>query len=210
MVTVRKNDPRILPLEHTVGSNWIRQSSFTSQECGDDLGVIRRSRRTERENTMNKIDTPARWYEREHWSYAADQHIVKTCADWMKLVPWQLFCTFTFAWKVSDPQADKTFVEFINRIEASLKCNVAYVRGDEKRFSGCGKPACGRHFHVLLASEKPLPPAVVEFFWKSMAGKRSDDAGIQAEPYDSHQNGVSYVVKSINDIHGDWSFRKLR
>jgi hypothetical protein len=152
----------------------------------------------------------ALWYHREHWPYASDQHTVEEYAAWLVKVPWQLFCTFTFARKVSDQQADKTFIEFINRLESSLKCNVAYVRGDEKRFSGCGKPACGRHFHALLTSEKPLPAAVVAFFWKSMFGKRSDDAGIQAEPYDSHQNGVSYVVKSINDIHGDWSFRKLR
>ncbi len=158
---------------------------------------------------MDKIDTPARWYEREHRPYASDQHTVEKYAAWLVKVPWQLFCTFTFAWKVSDPQADKTFIEFINRIEATLKCNIAYLRGDEKRFSGCGKPACGRHFHALLTSEKPLPPAVLEFFWKSMAGKRSDDAGAKAEPYDPHRGGALYVVKSINDINGDWSFRKL-
>lgn len=158
---------------------------------------------------MNRLEQPPRWYERGHWPYARDRHAVKKYADWVKVVPWQLFCTFTFAWKVSDPQADKTFVEFINRLEGSLKCNVAYVRGDEKRFSGCGKPACGRHFHVLLTSEVPLHPAIVEFFWESMAGKRSDDAGAKAEPYDPHQNGVSYILKSINAPNGDWKFRKL-
>jgi hypothetical protein len=151
----------------------------------------------------------ALWYERGHWPYASDQHAVKKYAEWVKLVPWQLFCTFTFAWKVSDQQADKTFIEFINRLESSLKCNIAYVRGDEKRFSGCGKPACGRHFHALLTSEIPLHQTIVECSWKSMAGKRSDDAGAKAEPYDPHRGGALYVVKSINDINGDWSFRKL-
>jgi hypothetical protein len=158
---------------------------------------------------MEETNGIPRWYERAQWRYAKDQRIVAGYADWLVKAPWQLFCTFTFTWKVSDQQAHETFVEFINRLESSLKCNVAYVRGDEKRFSGCGKPACGRHFHVLLASEKPLPRGFVAFLWKSMAGKRSDDAGARVEPYDSHQNGVSYVLKSISDIHGDWSFRKL-
>src|ERR1035437_1065116 len=133
---------------------------------------------------MNKLETPARWYEREHWPYASDQNTAKKYAEWVKLMSWQLFCTFIFAWKVSDQQADKTFIEFINRLEGSLKCNVAYVRGDENRFSGAGKPACARHFHALLTSEIPLHPTIVEFFWESMACKRSDDAGAQVEPYD--------------------------
>jgi hypothetical protein len=163
---------------------------------------------------MGKIEEIPRWYEpgwyeRMQWRYAKDQRTVAGYADWLVKVPWQLFCTLTFAWKVSDQQADKTFVEFINRLEGSLKCNVAFVRGDEKRFSGCGKPACGRHFHALLASEIPLPPTIVECSWKNMAGERSDNAGAQVESYDSHQNGVLYVLKAINDIHGDWSFRKL-
>ncbi|HEY1678121.1 MAG TPA: hypothetical protein VGG04_10470, partial [Candidatus Sulfotelmatobacter sp.] len=55
-------------------------------------------------------------------------------ADWVKQIDWKLFCTFTFAWRVSDPQARKTFDEFIDRLERSLRSDVCYVRGDEKRF----------------------------------------------------------------------------
>jgi len=158
---------------------------------------------------MQKLQQAVRWYEQERWPYAADRKTAEGYADWVKLVPWKLFCTFTFAWKVSDAQADKTFTEFINRLEHVLKCDVGYVRGDEKRLSGCGKPACGRHFHVLLTSVAPMHSSVVEWLWMGMAGNRSDDAGAQVEPYDANRNGASYVLKYINQVDGNWTFRKL-
>src|ERR1035438_1590697 len=120
-----------------------------------------------------------RWYKREHWAYEADRTTTEEYARWLKQVDWQLFCTFTFAWRVSDQQANQTYGEFINRLEQHLKCDVGYVRGDEKRFSGCGKPACARHFHVLLACVAPVAPEFVEAIWMSMAGNRSDNAGAQ-------------------------------
>jgi hypothetical protein len=150
-----------------------------------------------------------RWYERERWAYVADRKIADAYADWIRHVPWRLFCTFTFAWRVSDQQAIKTFVEFINRLEHHLNCDVGYVRGDEKRFSGCGKPACARHFHVLMTFVTPVSPKYVEAIWKSMAGNRSDNAGAKVEVYDPDLNGESYVLKFINRVDGDWAFRKL-
>jgi hypothetical protein len=150
-----------------------------------------------------------RWYDRKRWPYAGDRHVANEYATWLKLVPWKLFCTFTFAWKVSDPQAEKVFDEFINRLERHLKCDVAYVRGDEKRLSGCGKPASGRHFHVLMTCVAPVSPFFVEVLWMSMAGNRSDGAGAQVQAYDASLNGVSYVLKLINQVDGDWAFRKL-
>jgi hypothetical protein len=150
-----------------------------------------------------------RWYERERWAYNIDRNTVKECARWVKEVDWKLFCTFTFAWKVSDQQADKTFGEFINRLERVLKCDIGYVRGDEKRLSGCGKPACGRHFHVLFTSAAPLIPASVALFWMEMAGNRSDDAGAKVEPYNPSRNEAEYVLKFIYDLDGGWVVRKL-
>jgi hypothetical protein len=160
---------------------------------------------------MQKTHRPnaGRWYERESWPYAADRQTAEQYADWIKLIPWKLFCTFTFAWRVSDPQATKTFNEFINRLERDLKCDVGYVRGDEKRFSGCGKPASGRHFHVLLTSAAPMNPWLVEGLWMSMAGTRADLGSAHVLPYDADLDGVSYVLKSINRADGDWAFKKL-
>ncbi len=103
----------------------------------------------------------ARWYERENLPYAADWKLVEGYADWLKLVEWKLFCTFTFAGKVSDAHANRGFDEFIDGLERHVKCDVGYVRGDERRFSGCGKPASGRHFHALLTYEgKVHPPSL--------------------------------------------------
>jgi hypothetical protein len=159
---------------------------------------------------MQQVQKAVRWYERERWAYAVDRKFVKETADWVKQVDWKLFCTFTFAgWKVPDEKADKIFAEFINRLEGVLGCDVCYVRGDEKRLSGCGKPACGRHFHVLLTSVAPLQPAFIEWLWQSMAGNRSDDAGAKVEPYDPARNGAEYVLKFINKPDGGWAVRKL-
>ena len=75
---------------------------------------------------------------------------------WLKTVPWQLFCTFTFAWPVSDPQALKVFNELVTRMEIFVRGPIAFVRGDEKRFSGCGMPGAPRHFHVVFAAHRRL------------------------------------------------------
>jgi hypothetical protein len=150
-----------------------------------------------------------RWYDRDCSPYPADRKVAEDYANWLKLVPWKLFGTFTFAWKVSDPQADKTFAEFINRLERVLRFDIGYVRGDEKRLSGCGKPACGRHFHVLLTSVVDVDPATIENLWMSMAGNRDDGAGAQVHAYDANKNGVSYALKLINQVDGEWDFGKL-
>lgn len=158
---------------------------------------------------MQTVQKAVRWYERERWPYKADRKTTEEYADWLKQVPWRLFCTFTFAWKVSDPQADKIFAAFINRLESLLKFDVGYVRADEKRSSGCGKPACGRHFHALLTCVAPVEPHEVEELWMSMAGNRDDGAGAQVNHFDANQNGVSYAFKLVNQVDGNWSFRKL-
>lgn len=130
-------------------------------------------------------------------------------ASWLKQVPWMLIGTLTFCWRVSDRQAEKTFDEFINRLEHLMHCDIGYVRGDEKRYSGCGKPASARHFHVLFISAAPLNPAYVEALWMSMAGNRSDGAGALVKVYDSALPGVEYVLKLITQPEGDWKFRNL-
>jgi hypothetical protein len=178
---------------------------------GDDPRVsgVAASRKAKTEIAMREIRETVRWYERGRWPYATDRKTVEQYAHWLKQVDWRLFCTFTFAWRVNDEQANKTFAEFINRLERHLGCDVGFVRGDEKRSSGCGKPACGRHFHVLLACAAPVSTSYVEYLWTSMAGNRSDDAGAKVKAYDSPQNGVAYVMKAINQEHGDWTFRKM-
>jgi hypothetical protein len=158
---------------------------------------------------MRKNEESVRWYDRGRWPYQADRNIVKAYAQYFEQVDWKLFCTLTFAGKVTDLEADVIFADFINRLERTFRCDVGYVRGDDKRLSGCGKPASGRHFHVLLACAAPISTAYVEYVWKSLAGKGCDDDGAKAEPYDNAQNGVAYVMKCLIQEHGEWRHRKL-
>lgn len=155
------------------------------------------------------IRTSERKIEREGVRFRNKRATAEGYASWLRQVNWNLFCTFTFAWKVSDRQADKTFSAFINRLECSRKSVVGYIRGDEKRFSGCGKPACGRHYHALLTSCALLKPSFVESLWMQMAGNRSDHAGAKVKLYDPAQNGVEYILKFINETDGDWKHSRL-
>jgi hypothetical protein len=136
--------------------------------------------------------------------YDLDQY-----TKWLRPVPWKLFCTFTFAWSVSDAQAIKVFDALIERLEIAYRCPIVYVRGDEKRFSGCGEPGAPRHFHALLAAAFQLAPRVVSDFWHALAGRRKGGTGANVRIYDPSLDGVRYVLKFINDPNGDWAFRNL-
>jgi hypothetical protein len=149
-----------------------------------------------------------RWYDRVNWSYKADRNNAENYAAFFRQVPWQLFSTFTFAWEVSDAQADGVFSGAIHSIEKHYRSDVGFVRGDEKRFSGCGKPASPRHYHALLACAAPLSIKYVADLWMSKAGHRSDGAGAKVETYDPNKDGVSYVLKHINQPGGDWTLGK--
>src|SRR5438045_9782229 len=124
-------------------------------------------------------------------------------------VPWQLFCTFTFAWSVSDAQAMGVFNAFVNRLECSLRCPITYLRGDEKRFSGCGKPGSPRHFHAVLAAPYALDRKFVSDTWMSMAGRGANGAGTDARIYDPSLPGLAYILKFKDDADGNWEFRNL-
>ena len=129
--------------------------------------------------------------------------------EWLKQIPWQLFCTFTFAWPVSDMQAVKVFHEFINRLERGIRGPVAYVRGDEKRFSGCGMPGAPRHFHALLAAHRKLDRNMVAGLWMNMAGRRKNGAGADVRIYDPTLDGLAYVLKFIDQPGNDWDLQNL-
>jgi len=128
---------------------------------------------------------------------------------WLRPIPWQLFATFTFAWPVSDPQAVRVFREFVNRLEKGIREPVAYIRGDEKRYSGCGMPGAPLHFHALLTARRKLDPRLVADLWMSMAGRRENGTGADVRIYDPSLGGLSYVLKLINDPLDDWDLRNI-
>jgi hypothetical protein len=128
---------------------------------------------------------------------------------WLQGFPWQLFATFSFVWRVSDGQAAQVFKTFINRLEKSLRCPIVYIRGDEKRYSGCGKPAAPRHFHLLMAAAIRLDANYIANTWMRMAGFRADGAGAKVCTYDSKGNAIAYCLKFIFQPDGDWDFKNL-
>ncbi len=128
---------------------------------------------------------------------------------WLAPIPWQIFGTLTFAWQVSDAQALKVFHEFVDRLERFLQGPVAYVRSDEKRFSGCGMPAAPRHYHVVLTAHRRIDPQFVRNLWMSLAGHRENGAGADARIYDPSLPGLAYLLKFINEPDGEWDFRNL-
>jgi hypothetical protein len=156
---------------------------------------------------LKKKEQPLHFYDRENMPYEVDRKAVAERAHWLKLAPWQVFCTYTFGGRPPDEETEQVFGTYINQLEHSGRADISYVCGHEKRFSGCGKPASGRHFHTVMASAAPLSPAILEFFWTSIPGNRRDSANVR--PYDPTRNGVLYILKSIDQQHGDWSFRKL-
>jgi len=129
--------------------------------------------------------------------------------QWLKRVSWQWFVTLTFAYQVSDQQANKIFLEYIDRVERHLRAPIAYVRGDEKRYSGCGKPGAPWHYHLVMASTASLPAAWMRATWEAMAGRRQNGAGGNFRRYDPERGGIGYLLKMIKHDHGDWTFRNL-
>lgn len=150
-----------------------------------------------------------KWYERECRSYIQDQQAIDEFALWLKKIQWKFFCTFTFAWRVSDGQAEKVFDAFIDRLECHSRCEICFVRGDEKRFSGCGMPASARHFHVLMTCVAHVHSEFIKSLRMSMGGNRADGAGAQVKEYNPNKNGVRYVLKHIYQPEGNLAFRNL-
>jgi hypothetical protein len=137
------------------------------------------------------------------------EHVIQAYEDWFSRIPWQLFCTLTFAHRVSDQQANGIFIEFINRVERQILAPIAYVRGDEKRFSGCGMPASPRHYHLLLACVVELDRDWLRNCWEYMAGERRFGAGGDFRPFNPALPGVAYVLKKLQYKGGDWQFNNL-
>src|SRR5690349_796227 len=90
--------------------------------------------------------------------------------SWLQEIPWQLFATLTFAWRVSDAQASRVFTAFVDSMERSLRCPITYIRGEEVRFAAGTKSSAPRHFHVLLTAGRHLDARWVAQQWTALAG----------------------------------------
>jgi len=70
---------------------------------------------------------------------------------------------------------------------------VAWVRADERRWSGCASPEIPLHYHALLKYHNVPPAEDVIGLWKARAG----DAGV--EVYDAGGGAPYYIVKMFPD-----------
>jgi len=66
---------------------------------------------------------------------------------------------------------------------------VAWVRADEKRWSGCASPEIPLHYHALLKYQHVPAAEDVAGLWKAKAG----DARV--EVYDPSEGAAWYIVK---------------
>src|ERR1035437_8536300 len=148
-----------------------------------------------------------RWY--DDLPAQRDIEVVKEYAKWLSRVPWKVYGTFTFALRVSDEHADKVFAAFINCMERELRAPMAFVRGDEKRFSGCGMPGSPRHFHALMTSTAALDPLRLMTVWRRFGGSGEQQDSAMAEAVKNPQKAAEYCLKFINDTDGDWTFHNL-
>ena len=138
-----------------------------------------------------------------------DTETVAAYAEWLGTIPWQLFATFTFAWRISDAQADEDFKAFINLLELENRSPIGFVRGDEKRRASCSVSESGRHYHVLLTSHLFLDQQMITRIWREYAGSGNSQDSARVDPYDAKLGGAEYCLKMINETEGDWKFRNL-
>lgn len=138
-----------------------------------------------------------------------DTETVRAYAQWLGQIQWKLFATFTFAWTVSDAQADVVFRAFINEIEHQIRSPLAFVRGDEKREAGYGLAESGRHYHVLFTSNANLDPITIAKTWRRFGGSGHNLDSARADLYKADLPGAEYSLKLINETKGDWKFRNL-
>ncbi len=134
---------------------------------------------------------------------------VHAYAAWLHQIDWQLFATFTFAWRVSDAQANEVFRAFINDLERRIGSPIAFVRGDEKRKASSSFSESGRHYHVLMTSHVPLDRYMIAMTWRHYGGSGNDRDSARVDEYDARLDGVGYSLKLMNETEGDWMFRNL-
>lgn len=130
-------------------------------------------------------------------------------AAWLEQVPWQLFGTFEFSWRVSDQQADHAFDGYINQLERDLRSPVTYIRAEEKVPASPGSLGIRRHYHALLAARVPLDPTPVAALWQRFGGNGHRGDSVEVRVYDPSGPAAEYCLKAINSNHGGWKARNM-
>jgi len=123
--------------------------------------------------------------------------------------PWDHYATLTFARKLSDSTCQHHWDEFVNSLGRLTHGRVAWVRADERRWSGLASPEIPLHYHALLKYQNVPAAEDVAGLWKAKAG----DAKVEA--YDAGGGAAWYIAKMFPyenaryDMGGLESFARL-
>jgi hypothetical protein len=122
--------------------------------------------------------------------YTVDQSsLVSAYGDFFSAWPWDHYATLTFARELSDSTCLHHWDDFINSLGRFTHGRVAWVRADERRWSGCASPEIPLHYHALLKYQNVPAPEAVATLWKSRAG----DAKVEA--YNCAGGAAYYIAK---------------
>jgi hypothetical protein len=122
--------------------------------------------------------------------YSVDQSsLVSAYGSFFGGWPWDHYATLTFARQLSETTCRHHWDEFINSLGRLTHGRVAWVRADERRWSGYASPEIPLHYHALLKYQHAPAPEAVASLWKSRAG----DAKVEA--YDCGGGAACYIAK---------------
>jgi len=122
--------------------------------------------------------------------YSTQQsNLVSAYGDFFHQWPWDHYATLTFGRQMSEARCLHHWDDFIDSLGRLMHGRVAWVRADEKRWSGYASPAIPLHFHSLLKYQNVPASEAVSALWKSKAG----DAKVEA--YASGGGPAWYIAK---------------
>jgi hypothetical protein len=122
--------------------------------------------------------------------YPVDQSsLVSAYGSFFASWPWDHYATFTFARKLSESTCLHHWDDFIDSLGRLTHGRVAWIRADERRWSGYASPEIPLHYHALLKYKNVPAPEAVASLWKSKAG----DA--QVEAYEHSGGAAWYIAK---------------
>ena len=124
--------------------------------------------------------------------YSVNQSsLVSAYGDFFGGWPWDHYATLTFARHLSESTCLRHWNEFIDSLGRLTHGRIAWVRADERRWSGYASPEIPLHYHALLKYQHVPAPEDVAALWKSRAG----DAKV--ETYDAGGGAAWYIAKIV-------------
>jgi hypothetical protein len=122
--------------------------------------------------------------------YSADQSsLVSAYGQFFDTRPWDHCATLTFGRRLSETSCIRHWNDFISSLGRLTHGRVAWVRADERRWSGYASPEIPLHYHALL--KYPNVPAT-----EAVAGLRKATSGdARVEVYDGGGGAAFYIAE---------------